>query len=56
MNGPDYYKHMAAQWRGLAEIGDPARRAERERLAAALERMAESQEVNRETVPEEKKP
>lgn len=56
---PGYLKEMAAHWRGLAEIGDPARRAARERWAAELDRLAESEAPNQEVISveaEEKKP
>ena len=57
---PGYLKHMAAHWRELAQIGDPARRAERERWAAALDQMAERQTSNQDPAlsceAEEKKP
>ena len=44
---PDFLKDMAAHWRELAEVGDPARRAERERWAAALDQMAEQEVADR---------
>jgi hypothetical protein len=51
---------MATQWRELAAVGDPARRVERERWAAALDQMAERKIDPTEPVmsseAEEKKP
>jgi hypothetical protein len=53
----DHFRRMAAEWRSLAEIGDPARRAERERWAKSLERLADSAgEANQRSGAEEKKP
>ena len=55
-----HFKQMAMQWRELAEIGDPARRAERQRWAAELDRMAEQDNAGEQPVmsseAEEKKP
>ena len=55
MSGSDYYRDMAVQWRELAEIGDPARRAERQRWAAALERMAQTEAAGQGIVAKENK-